>query len=335
MSWYENTGKQNDLIISTRARLARNISKYPFPGSMSAKDAEEVISLVWDAITPLQSEFTLYRMDKISQSERQKLIEKHLISPNFTSDFPRAAIINKDETLSLMVNEEDHIRIQCLLPGYDAYSAYETADKIDTLLNEKIEYAFHEKYGYLTSCPTNTGTGMRISVMMHLPALSLSGGMNSLLTKAAKLGMTARGLFGEGSDALGNFYQLSNQITLGLSEHEIIENFSSLVQIAVNAENALRDNLRKETPSKLRDKLLRSYGIIKNAYLISTGEILNLISDVRFGIYLGIIKPIPFERLTKLMVMSMPANISSDKALSSEERDIKRAQTAQEIFKEV
>ena len=335
MSWYQTCGPKNDMIISTRVRLARNINGYPFAAKLSPADAEKIITLVWDALAPIAKDFTLYKIHKLSPIRQQMLIEKHLISPSLTGSFPRAAIVNRDETISIMVNEEDHIRIQCLSPGFAPDAAWETAGKIDDLIGESLDYAFHEKFGYLTSCPTNTGTGLRISAMVHLPVIAVSGRISGLLSQAAKSGMTVRGLYGEGSDAQGNFYQISNQVTLGFTEEELIERFNKVVSSVCEVEYMLRQEIQKNIPAKLTDRIMRSYGTMQYAHMMSGKEMLNLLSDVRLGIYLGILKPIPFERLTSLMVITMPANISGSSSLSAEERDVKRAKIIRETMKGV
>ncbi len=322
------------MTISTRVRLARNLADFPFAAKLSQSDGEKIIDLVWEALAPITKDFTLIKIHKLSPVKQQALIEKHLISPDLTGgNFPRAAIINKDESVSIMVNEEDHIRIQCLSPGFAPDEAWNLANKIDDLLGESLNYAFHEKFGYLTSCPTNTGTGLRISAMVHLPAIAVSGRMTGLLSQAVKSGMTVRGLYGEGTDAQGNFYQISNQITLGFSEEELIERFNKVVSAVCEVENSLRSQLSRDVPAKLTDRILRSYGNMRYAYLLSGKELLNFISDVRLGIYLGILKEIPYEQLTALMVITMPANITgSAAALTAEERDMKRAKIVKELI---
>ncbi len=334
MTWYQNVGPKNDMIISTRVRLARNINSFPFAAKLTKEDGEKIIDLVWTALAPIAKDFTLYKIHKLSPVKQQSLIEKHLISPDLTGgNFPRAAIINKNESISIMVNEEDHIRIQCLSPGFAPDEAWETASRIDDLLGETLDFAFHEKFGYLTSCPTNTGTGLRISAMVHLPAIAVSGRISGLLSQAAKSGMTVRGLYGEGSDAQGNFYQISNQVTLGFSEEELIERFNKVVSAVCEVENTLRKQLGKDVPAQLIDRIMRSYGAMRYAYMMSGKEMLNFISDVRLGIYLGILKPIPFEKLTSLMVITMPANITGSVAsMSAEQRDIKRAKIIKETI---
>ncbi len=334
MSWYTDEGNKNDIIISTRVRVARNLKQFAFAPKLSPLEAEKIIDLVWDSLAPITKDFTLHRIDKLPPVKQQILIEKHLISPNLTGNFPRAAIINKDETISIMVNEEDHIRIQCLSAGFAPDEAWETANHIDNLIGETLEYAFHDKFGFLTSCPTNTGTGLRVSAMVHLPAIAVSGRISGLLSQAVKSGMAVRGLYGEGSDAQGNFYQISNQITLGSSEEELIERFNKIVSSVCEVEKALRAELRKNVPSKLHDRISRSYGLMKYAYMISGKEFLNFLSDVRLGMDLGIINLIPFQKLTSLMVTTMPAMISGNNSLSAEARDLKRAKIIQEtLFK--
>lgn len=334
MSWYTNQGQKNDIIISTRVRIARNLKTYPFAAKLHPEDAEKIIHIVWDALAPIAKDFMLFRIDKLTPAKQQMLIEKHLISPNLTGNFPRAAIVNKDETISIMVNEEDHIRIQCLSAGFAPDEAWETASRIDDLIGENVEYAFHDKFGFLTGCPTNTGTGLRISAMVHLPAIAVSGRISGLLSQAVKSGMAVRGLYGEDSDAQGNFYQISNQITLGFSEEELIERFNKIVSSVCDVEKTLRKEISKNVPVKLQDRIMRSYGLMKHAYMISGKECLNFLSDVRLGMDLGILKPIPLQKLTTLMVTTMPAMVSGNTSLSAEERDIKRAKIISEtLFK--
>lgn len=334
MTWYKSVGKKNDIIISTRVRLARNISGFPFVSKLNTEGAEKIIDLVWDALKPISNDFTMYKIHKLNPLKQQMFIEKHLISPDLTGGrLPRAVLINKDESISIMVNEEDHIRIQCLAPGFSPDKSWEMANRIDDLLGESLDFAFHEKFGYLTSCPTNTGTGLRVSAMVHLPAIAVSGRISGLFSQAAQSGMTVRGLYGEGSDAQGNFYQISNQVTLGFSEEELIERFNKVVSSVCEVEQSLRKQIKQDIPAKLTDRIMRSYGAMRYAHMISGKEMLNLISDVRLGINLGIIEPIPFEKLTSLMVITMPANISgSSPGMNAETRDIKRAKIIRETI---
>ncbi|MBR5218225.1 MAG: protein arginine kinase [Clostridia bacterium] len=334
MTWYKKTGKSPELVISTRARLARNITGIPFPSRLTPEKAIEVISLVEEAMGPVRNDFSLIRVDKLSHTEQQALVEQHLISTAFASgQLPRALFVNAEHTLSIMVNEEDHLRIQCITSGLDPETALRDANRIDDLLSERLNFAFHEKYGYLTACPTNAGTGLRISAMLHLPALAASGAINNLLSQTAKSGFAVRGMYGEGSDAEGNFYQLSNQVTLGISEEEILARFGTIIRVVADAETSLRSKIQKDLPPRLADKLMRSYGTLKYCRMLSGKEMINFISDVRFGIYLGIIPDIGFETLNEIMVTAMPANITGKgEDMSPEQRDQIRARAVNSIF---
>ncbi len=329
MSWYNEAGSNDAVVVSTRVRLARNIEGFPFPTGMNAEEGAKVIAATNHALE--NCGFELYETEKIPHIRQQSLLEKHLISPALIGGgLPRAVFVNGDETMAIMVNEEDHLRIQCIIAGFEPQKAYNIANDMDDYLTKNLKFQFHEKYGYLTSCPTNTGTGMRISSMLHLPAIALSGGVQSLLSQSAAAGMTVRGLFGEGSNASGNFFQVSNQITLGLDEEEITKRFVSLVSAIETAECGLREQLSQNIPPKLVDKITRAYGVMANAHMISSGELINLISDVRLGLYLGIIKDIEYKKLTELMVVTAPASIGCDGA---DNRDIKRAKMVSEMIK--
>lgn len=322
-----------DIAVTTRIRLARNIKGIPFPRKMTAAQAEELISTVWSAFdnSPLKNQLQLFRMNEISELKKKSLIEKHLISSELcASKVPSVAIISNDETISVMVNEEDHLRIQVFAPGLDGETAYDTAKKIETLMSEKLTFDYDEEFGFLTSCPTNAGTGLRASVMLHLPAISASQQVNPLLKWAANLGMTVRGLYGEGSKASGALYQLSNQITLGISEEEILSGFSAAACSLVSEERRISAQLFENDPYKLKDNCLRSLGILKNAYMISSSEAMNLISNVCMGANAGIIKNIDRQKLRRAMFDTMPATLLSGMETDSPlERDVKRAQILQ------
>lgn len=329
----KNTGNEIDIAVSTRIRLARNISGIPYPGKMSFQDAQNLIKQVWEAFdnSPLKNELKLYDMNRISDLEKKSLIEKHLISTEIcASRVPSAAIISNDEKISLMINEEDHIRLQVFRAGLDAENAYDTAKKIEALLGEKLSFDVDEEFGFLTSCPTNAGTGLRASVMLHLPAISAAHRVNPLLKWAANLGMTVRGLYGEGSKASGALFQLSNQITLGTGEKDIIARFTAAACSLISEERRISAELFEKNPYELKDKCLRSLGILKNAYMISSSEALNLVSNVCMGANSGIIKNIDTYRLRSALFSSMPASLvllSQDE--SAQQRDVRRAQILQ------
>jgi len=338
--WIDGEGPQSDIIISSRIRLARNLEEFPFPVALTAEKSKEAIKKISDSIlqgnTILKNDFELTLMSEISNSDKQVLIEKHLISPALIEKPNKSAVmINADQSVSIMINEEDHIRIQCLFPGFQLNEAWDLANKIDDIIEENVKYAFDENIGYLTSCPTNVGTGIRASVMIHLPALTMTGYMNRILQAVTQIGFTVRGLYGEGSESEGNIFQISNQVTLGRSEDEIIQTLIELTKQITNKENDARATLMANNKMKLEDKICRSYGILSNAKIMSSKEALKLISDVRLGIDLGIIKDIDAKTINILMV-DIQAGILQKirgKNLNTNERDIERAKLIRERLK--
>lgn len=334
--WYIEKGPESDVVMSSRVRLARNFSDYPFPFKMEREDGEKVIQRVKDAVfnsSTANSDYEFKDMIKMNPIDKQVLVEKHLISPNLMGGrIASAAIISKDEKVSIMINEEDHLRIQCLFSGMQLDKAWELCDKIDSLLEESIDYSFSEKFGYLTCCPTNIGTGIRASAMLHLPALTMTGYIRGMLEICGKLGIAVRGIYGENSEALGNLFQISNQITLGQSEEEIINNITNIGKQIINQERTLRAELYKQNPFRFEDKIYRSLGILSNARIISSEESFKLISDVRLGVDMGIIKNIDVSKLNEILLKIQPANLQMgfDKTLSPDDRDIKRAEMIRE-----
>ncbi|WHH58409.1 protein arginine kinase [Petroclostridium sp. X23] len=336
-AWHIEKGPEWDVVISSRIRLARNFMSIPFPVRMNREQGEQVIKECKDAIFASSdissNQFKYVSMAELNAIDKQVMVEKHLISPQMLQDVhSRAAILSSDEKISIMLNEEDHLRIQCLFPGMQLDAAYDLSNKIDDLIEENVEYAYSENYGYLTSCPTNVGTGMRASVMVHLPALTITGYIHSILSAVNKLGITVRGLYGEGSEARGNIFQISNQVTLGMSEQEALENLKSIINQVIEQERAARKNLLKNSRLKLEDRLYRSYGIFSNARVITSEEFMKLLSDVRLGVNLGIMNHMALETLNELMIETQPASIMKryGEDLSPEERDMKRAELIRE-----
>ncbi|MDD6214799.1 MAG: protein arginine kinase [Firmicutes bacterium] len=331
MIWYKEKS-DNDIMVSTRIRLARNLKKYPFPTVLSKDGAEKATEDIKNAVlnsnSTLAKEFNWVKMSTLSDIEKCELQEKHLISTEMAQSTRGSVLISKDETMSIMLMEEDHMRMQIILGGFKLKEAWETANKLDDLIEESVEYAFSEEFGYLTACPTNTGTGMRASVMMHLPALTMTNNMNKIISSASALGLTVRGLYGEGSKAYGNLYQISNQVTLGLSEEDIIRKLENIAgQIEkheIEARNSIKDN------KELVDNLWRSYGILKYAHYVSSAEAKALISDVILGRNLGIIDNKEKMPSMELIVATEPSHIMGGKNLSPEERDSKRASLLRE-----
>ncbi len=335
--WYEKSGAEGDVIISTRIRLARNLRTCPFPSRMNTEDRERVISAVHKAIetSPIANEFVLYRLKDLSQITRVSLVERHLVSPEFISHPEgRAVLLMKDESVSIMVNEEDHLRIQVMCEGFNFEGALQTADRLDTLLGESLNFAFDDKLGYLTQCPTNLGTGMRASLMLHLPALQETGTINRISANLSKLGLTIRGTYGEASQPVGALYQLSNQVTLGLSEQEAIDNLKSIALQLMKQERSARAELEKDL--EVQDSICRSVGLLRNARLLSNDEFMKLISNVRLGINTGLIDHISLETVNALTVRVQPATIQlpEGKALSSAQRDALRAKLVREALTE-
>ena len=334
--WYEKSGNCGDVVCSTRVRLARNLKQYPFPARATIKQREAVEQKVRDALMSgnsiLSQEFRFLPLDHLSEEEAVSLVERHIVSPEFISDRRgKAALISEDESFSIMINEEDHLRIQVLREGLSLKEAAETADRIDTLLSETLEFAYDPEFGYLTQCPTNLGTGMRASVMLHLPALTESGAMSRISANLSKLGLTIRGTYGEGSKAIGALYQLSNQITLGLSENEAIENLQSITVQLMEEERKARAQMSDEIV--WQDKIDRAAGILKTARVLSSSEFMELLSYIRFGISTGVLQGLTIEELNALSVKVQPATLMAQagKSLDQNERDVLRAKLAREV----
>ena len=324
----------NDVVISTRVRLARNLKDYPFPCRLSTQDKEKIIEKVKSAIensnSPISKDFSFIRMSELTPQQGVSLVERRLVSPEFISESQgRALLLSKDESISIMINEEDHIRLQVINNGLSLEDTYDIADKLDTLLDENLDFAFDDKLGYLTQCPTNLGTGMRASVMLHLPALEKSRAIGRIAGNLSKLGLTIRGAHGEGTEPNGALYQLSNQVTLGISEKAAIENLKNITMQLISQENQARTRLCSSID--IQDAISRSFGILKSALVISHDEALKLLSNVRLGIVSGQIKDVSTETVDKLMLSVEPATLSVNlnKNLSPHERDIERAKLIQ------
>ncbi|MGN0568869.1 MAG: protein arginine kinase [Candidatus Fimenecus sp.] len=329
--WYLGVGEQSDIVVSTRVRLARNIADYPFPSKLNTKSRTELNNLIKDAVekdNPFNLRFI--EMKTLARFEAASMAERHIISPEFASDADgRALMLSPEEDISIMLNEEDHIRVQVMKSGFALDEAYEIADRIDDSLNEKFNFAFDSRIGYLTQCPTNLGTGMRASVMLHLPALTMSGQIHRLINTVSKLGLTFRGAFGEGTSATGDMYQLSNQITLGISEEFAIKNLKAITLQLCAQERAAREELLQDADTE--DRIFRAYGILKWARLLSTKELMENLSLVRFGSVTGKIN-VPIETINELMISMQPAtiNVMAGKRLEERDRDMIRAKTVRE-----
>lgn len=325
--WYLGTGAQNDVVISTSIHLARNIKQFPFPASLSMQDKLKVNSVIKNATDELKDySFNYYEMKTLSQSEVVSLAERHLVSPEFASSRDgRALLLTDDEAVSVMLNEEDHIRLQVMYAGFALDEAYRTADKIDSQLSGKLQFAFDDRLGYLTQDPTALGTGMKASVVLHLPALVSSSQITKLITTVSKLGLSLRGSYGEGAAAKGDLFRLSNTITLGISEKAAIENLKSIALQIAAQERVAREEIFKAPVTE--DRIFRAYGVLKYARMIDTSEFMELISLVRLGAVKGIIN-MDCSQIEALMIHMQPATISLsvDRPLDRIERDKLRAQ---------
>lgn len=335
--WMTSEGEHADIVMSTRIRLARNLVGFRMPLSFSEDEAhqveQQVTSVLLEAGPELDTNFTSLRMNDVQPLQRQVLVEKHLISPQLANpERPGSVILSDDETISVMVNEEDHIRIQVLSPGLQLMEAYQKANQVDNILEKDLPYAFDERFGYTTTCPTNTGTGLRASVMMHLPALTITNRMSRIIPQIARLGMVVRGIYGEGTEALGNIYQVSNQITLGKSEEDILTDLLSIAEQIIQEERTARHTLMTNSPTALEDRLYRSLGVLSYARLLSTDEAAKCLSDVRLGIDLKLIQDIDMSILNELMIFMQPAFLQeyADTELKPRERDVFRAKLFRE-----
>jgi protein arginine kinase len=328
--WVKNDGPDSDVVITSRVRLARNFDKYRFTHLANNEELDEIIRKI-SVCTNKATDFGqlhMTRMASLKPHERNTLVAKHLVSTELTENPKhKVMILDDDEKISIMVNEEDHLRIQTLLPGLQLEEAWKLASQVDDFLESQIPYAFSEELGYLTACPTNVGTGIRVSAMMHLPALTIANQIGKVLTATSQLGLAVRGLYGEGTQALGNIYQVSNQVTLGHSETELVDNVESVTRQLVNQERNAREILLAERKHQIEDRVHRAYGILANARIISFKETLELLSDVRLGVYVNIIKNVSPVTINELLVMTMPAYLESitGKELPIFERDIMRA----------
>lgn len=337
-NWLDCNDKIDSLVISSRVRLARNIEDEPFPDRTSEEKARNLVSTIENSLFSSEHIKDEYKSIHLWDNDRISNIpyfEKHLISKKLIENSNKAAfIINKEETVSVMINEEDHIRLQCISGGFELEEILNYCDKLDDLIEENINYAFDERLGYLTACPTNLGTGLRASVMIHLPAITMDNEMNRVLNALTQVGMTVRGLYGEGSGAYSNLYQISNQTTLGISEMDILSNLNAVVNQLINQENLSREQLIKNYKYELEDKIYRAVGILKSAVIMDAKECLKLLSNVRLGVEMGIIKDIDKKILNQLLVNTQPATLRKqfDKKLNEKELNIKRAEYIRKIL---
>ncbi len=320
--------EEKEIVVSTRIRVARNIEGIPFEIKIKQNDAERLVHMVGSAIEMnLKGKYLLLK--KVKGLERESLFESHLISPAIIKkDQPTAVFISEKGNITIMVNEEDHLRIQGLSCGLNLTHLASEVYEVEEILGQELGYAFNENYGFITSCPTNLGTGLRASVLFHLPGLVYTNEIEKIIKSTMNLGMTVRGIYGEGTEIKGNLFQISNQHTLGFKEDELIEKINKFARMLIDVEKKARDIIMGRAKNELEDKIYRSIAILRSARLISSEEVLNLISAVRFGIGLGIIKDIDVNTLNEIMLVTRPGNIQLfyGEILEEQERDVKRAE---------
>ncbi len=310
--WLKGSGPEADIVMSSRIRLARNLADYPFIRRCNDFDRANIEALLRERIAA-ESRFvdlTFIDVADLDMVDRQMLVERQLISRELAeSQGARAVAIDHQEKISLMINEEDHLRLQVMKSGLDLQKAWETINEVDDLIEQHVTFAVHPEFGYLTACPTNVGTGMRVSVMVHLPALVIANQIEKVFNSLQKIGLAVRGLHGEGSQSTGDFYQISNQVTLGKSEQELIDHVASIVPTVINYERKARDLLIKDGNHDLFDQVSRAIGTLQNAQQISSDETMHLLSKVRMGINLGLIGDVEIRVINKLFIHTQPAHL--------------------------
>jgi protein arginine kinase len=328
--WLKGSGPESDIVISSRIRLARNLADYPFISRVGDQDRAEIEKSLRQCVLGLnESEDIFYvDVDGLTGLDRQFLVERQLISREHAeSRGARGVVIDRKEKFSVMVNEEDHLRMQVMQSGLDLQTAWERINRIDDFIEKRVNYAYHERLGYLTACPTNVGTGMRVSVMMHLPALVITRQIDKVFRSLQKISLAVRGLYGEGSQAMGDFYQISNQITLGRSEGELIKQVGDIVPVIIEYERQARTFLIKESHENLHDRVSRAYGILRTAQTISSEETMHLLSSVRMGVNLGLISDLEIPTINSLFIHTQPAHLQKIRGveLDTADRNIERA----------
>lgn len=332
--WLRGSGPESDIVISSRVRLARNLADFPFISRMTDTDRSEVEKILHGRVEELQSSGKVSRetmyvdVGNLADVDRQFLVERQLISREHAdSQGARAVVIDRSERFSVMINEEDHLRIQVMQSGLNLAAAWQQINELDDLIEDQVTYAYSDRLGYLTACPTNVGTGVRVSVMLHLPALVITRQIEKVFKSLQKINLAVRGLYGEGSQATGDFYQISNQITLGLTEEELTKKVGDVVPMLIDYERQARDFLIRESHETLHDRVSRAFGILRTAQTISSEETMHLLSSVRMGVNLGLIGDLQIPTINKLFIHTQPAHLQkmSGSELESTDRNIERA----------
>jgi len=333
--WIRCTGPACDIVMSSRVRLARNLTDYPFSHWASKKEQETVLETSRQSILSIKKlkDSMFLEIGKWDAIDKQFLVERHLMSKEHMVDSENKGLcVGQDEVISIMINEEDHLRMQVMKSGFNLKEAWQILNDLDNELGNSLDFAYSVDFGYLTACPTNTGTGMRASVMLHLPSLVMTKQIGKVLQAITKLSLTARGLYGEGTDASGNFFQISNQVSLGHKEEDIIDNIDRIIKQIVDHEQSARETLLAQNREALEDRIWRAYGTLKSAHIITSTETIDLLSLARLGVDLGVIKQADRALINELFVITQPAHLQKleKKKLSPNQRDVKRAEIIRE-----
>lgn len=328
--WLRGSGPESDIVISSRIRLARNLAEFPFVRRASHEERTQIAKSTRAKIETIKewTNIQVLELERLDEVDRQFLVERQLMSREMADgEGDRSVVIDLDERFSVMINEEDHLRIQVMCSGLDLSTAWQRIDELDNQLERKLTYAFHDTFGYLTACPTNVGTGLRVSVMLHLPALVITREIEKVFRSLQKINVAVRGLYGEGSQFMGDFYQISNQITLGRTEAELVNTVQEVVPRIIEYERRARDFLVNESEQDLHDDVSRAFGILCTAKKISSEETLHYLSKVRMGVNLGLIRSIEIATINKLFVHTQPAHLQKLRGhhLSVADRNIERA----------
>lgn len=334
--WLNGTGPKAGIVLSSRIRLARNINQLPFAHWANAAALEKVTKEVKTVVQNSQylKGADILELDKLTSIDKEFLVERHLISPESVKGKAGLVVVGDKELVSVMVNEEDHLRIQAMASGLQLSFIWRYLERIDDEFSQRLDYAISPEWGYLTACPTNVGTGMRASVMIHLPALTISKQIDKLLKAVSQLGLAIRGIHGEGTEALGNLFQISNQVTLGQTEEEIVDNIERVSKQIIDHEENAQALLLKEVRTQVEDRIFRAYGILTSARIITSKEAMDMLSLIRLGVNMGLVE-VPFSTLNELLILSQPASVQKKytKKLSQAERNMRRADLIREKLK--
>ena len=335
--WLRGTGPESDIVMSSRVRLARNVAQYPFVSRATEQDRADIERFLRDRVAGAPAGAGLEYIDvgSLAEIDRQFLVERQLISRELAdAQGARAVAIDGREQVSLMVNEEDHLRIQCMHSGLDLEGVWRQIRAVDEEVGRVVPYAYHPRWGYLTACPTNVGTGIRVSVMLHLPALVITRQIEKVFRSLHKISLAVRGLYGEGSQAMGDFYQISNQTTLGKTEEELLQQVGDVVPVLIDYERRAREFLVRETQQSVHDQVSRAFGILRTAQTISAEETMQLLSRVRMGVLLGLIGDVNIADINSLLVRTQPAHLQKLRGveLDTRDRNIERARYLRQHF---